>query len=101
MSLEVYICDAVLEKMYLEAGFLEVFAGIADAVLCSDTAYIYVSGVKKLENFRQWLSCIVYSFKSRILFGVAVASYVKSQLFAGIWSKALMNLASSGACHAM
>lgn len=101
MSLRVNICDAFFQQMYLESSLEDVFAGVADTVFCGDSAYIYIRSVEELEHFGQWLSCIVHCFKSGVLFGGFVASFVKGQFFTGIWCKVLMDFASSGSGYAM
>ena len=97
----VYICQAVLEKTDLEPCLEKVFAGVAHAVFRSDSAYIYIGRVKKLKDLSERLTCRVHAFESGILLHRLVASFVESQLFAGVRGKVSMDFPSMSACHAV
>ena len=101
MAVMVYICDAVLEKAYLESSLQKILAGVPYAVFCCDAAYINFFGVEQFKDFSKRLSCIVFSFKSGILFDSLVASFVESELLACVWKQVFMNLSSTGAGYAV
>ena len=64
MAVVVDICQTFLEKMYPEASLQQVLACVADAVFCGDSAYVYVSCVKKLKYFSEGLFRVVYALES-------------------------------------
>ena len=97
----VNISEAILEEADLESGLLEVFACVAYAIFCRDSADVDVCGVKQFEDLSQSLLCCVDSFESRILLDCLVASLVEREFFRCIWAKVVVDLASACARHAM
>ena len=76
MAFMIYISDTVLEEVDLESSLLQVFAGVADAVFGGDSAYIYIGGVKKLENFSKSLSSLIHAVESGILLFRSATAFV-------------------------
>ena len=101
MPCVIHICDAVGKEMHLETSLEKVLTGIAYAIFGGYSADIYVSSVHKLENFAERLVCIVYAFKTGILFDILVATLVKGEFFPYIWHEFFMYLASAGSGNAM
>ena len=97
----VYICDAVLEKMDLESGFQKIFASVTDAELSCYSAYIYIGGVKELENLSKRLSGGIDAFISRILLLCLVTSLVESKFLCRVRHKVCVDFASMGAGDAV
>lgn len=101
MPCVIHICNAVGKEMHLETSLEKVLTGIAYAIFGGYSADIYVSSVHKLENFAERLVCIVYAFKTGILFYILVATLVKGEFFPYIWHEFFMYLASAGSGNAM
>ena len=78
--------------MDFETGLLQVFASVAYAVFCCDSADIDISGVKKFKNFSERLLCVVLCLETRVLLGCFVVTFVKGEFLAGIWRKTFMDL---------
>ena len=62
MTLAVYVCQALLQQMYLESGFCKVFACVPDTEFCRYSAHMHIRAVEKSENLSQRLSGIVAPF---------------------------------------
>ena len=101
MAFAIYISYAVLKKMNLETCLQKICAGVADAVLGSDAADIYICCVKKLQNLAEGLACAVCSFKSGILLRALVTALVKGKLFRCVRTKVLVDISAMGAGHAV
>ena len=78
--------------MDFETGLLQVFASVAYAVFCCNSADIDIRGVKKFQNLSERLLCVVLCFEARVLLGSFVATFVKGEFLAGIWRKTFMDL---------
>ena len=101
MAFVIYISDTVLEKVDLESGLLQVFAGVADAVFGGDSAYIYICGVEEFQDLSERLSCIVHSLETGVLLDCLVASLVEGEFFGSIRKKVCMYLSSMGSGNAV
>ena len=97
----IYVCQTVLEKVDFESGLKQVFAGVPHAIFGSNTAYIYICGVKQFKNLTKRLVCIVDSFESRILLNSLVATFVESQFLDSIRLELFVDFSSVCPCNAV
>ena len=101
MAFVIDISQTILQKMYFEAGLQKIFACVAHAVFRSDSAYIYVGRVKKLQHFSERLFGIVDALESRILLESLVTSFVECQLLFCIRLERAVYFAAMGAGYAV